>query len=174
MEGTVMNAFDATRTGLGSESKPSSGFGPSQRCETSYPLESKLARVGLYATRADPDRWLAWANSISILFLLVEIVGSTPATVSIGRPRLLTRSVPPWLNRSRHPRRPSPSHRTQPPQNDQEQPDSHQVVVVTPEAPNITFSVPTVGNLLAPIGLAQAPPVAELRPAVPFGACPRR
>jgi protein TonB len=45
-------------------------------------------------------------------------------------------------------------------------------VVITPEAPNITFSVPTVGNLVAPLGLAQAPPVAELRPVVPLRSVP--
>ena len=58
MEGTVMNAFDATRTGLGSESKPSSGFGPSRRCDQ-LPLGIRAGPGWLYAPGPTPtDGWL--------------------------------------------------------------------------------------------------------------------
>ena len=53
------------------------------RLALGYELNSELARVGLHATESDPDRKLAWVNSICIFFLLIGIVGSTPAAIRI-------------------------------------------------------------------------------------------
>lgn len=36
---------------------------------------------------------------------------------------------------------------------------------MTPNSPAINFSVPTIGNVLVPNAIAQAPPIAPLRPA---------
>src|ERR1035438_2809308 len=49
----------------------------------SYELSSELARIGLHAVEVDPDRKLAWVNSVCILFLLIGIVGSRPASIRI-------------------------------------------------------------------------------------------
>src|ERR1039458_7605424 len=53
------------------------------RLSHSYELSSELARTGLRAVEADPDRKLAWVNSVCILFLLIGLVGSRPAEIRI-------------------------------------------------------------------------------------------
>ena len=60
-----MNVLDANRTELG------------------YELRSELARSLLHATERDPNRTLAWVNSICLLFLLIGVAGSKPAAVSV-------------------------------------------------------------------------------------------
>src|ERR1039458_1599890 len=55
----------------------------SHRLARGYELSSVLARIGLHAVEADPDRKLAWVNSVCILFLLIGIVGSRPASIRI-------------------------------------------------------------------------------------------
>jgi protein TonB len=137
-----------------------------------YELNSELARIALHAFEADPDRKLAWVNSICILFLLIGMVGSRPASVTI-------KPLPPMeeVNAALvEPLPPPPQVQTdqqnQEPPNDQEQPDTPRVVVVTLDTPTINFSVPTIGNVLVPSAIAQAPPVAPLRPVAPVHKLP--
>ncbi len=132
-----------------------------------YELHSELARVGLHATESDPDRKLAWVNSICILFLLIGIGGSRPASIRI-------KPLPPIEEVSAaivEPLPPPPQDQPEPQkqeqQNDQEQPDTPQVVVVTLNSPTINFSVPTIGNVLVPNAIAQAPPPAPLKTVAP-------
>ena len=126
-----MNVLDANRTELG------------------YALESELARTSLHATDRDPDRRLAWVNSICSLFLLIGVMGSRPASIRI-------KPLPPAEVGSAaivEPLPPPPqtaSEQTSQAQSDQATPDTPQVVVVTPAAPSISFAVPTIGNLLVP------------------------
>jgi protein TonB len=139
----------------------------SHRLALGYELNSELARAGLHAAESDPDRKLAWVNSICILFLLVGIVGSRPASIRI-KPLPPVEEVnaaiveplppPPQVQSDRQ---------NQEQQNDQEQPDTPQVVVVTLDTPSVNFSVPTIGNLLVPNAIAKAPPVVPLRPVAP-------
>jgi protein TonB len=132
-----------------------------------YGLNSELARFGLHAAEADPDQRLAWTNSICILLLLIGILGSSPASIRI-KPlppveevnAAIVEPLPPPPQAQSDERNPEP-------QNDQEQPDTPQVVVVTLEFPAINFSVPTIGNLLVPNAIAKAPPVAPLKPVAP-------
>ncbi len=133
------------------------------RLSRGYELNSELAWIGLHATDADPNRKLAWVNSICILFLLIGIAGSRPASIRI-------KPLPPIEEVSAaivEPLPPPPQvqsdQQNQEQQNDQEQPDTPQVVVVTLESPTINFSVPTIGNLLVPNAIATAPPVAPLK-----------
>jgi len=139
----------------------------SDRLSGAYELNSELARTGLHATEADPDRKLAWVNSICTLFLLIGIVGSQPASIRI-------KPLPPIEEVNAaivEPLPPPPQVRSDQKkleqQNEQEQPDTPQVVVVTLDAPSINFSVPTIGNVLVPNAIAQAPPVAPLKPVAP-------
>jgi TonB family protein len=132
-----------------------------------YELNSELTRVGLHATESDADRKLAWVNSVCILFLFIGIAGSRPASVRI-KPLPPGEEVNAAIVEPLPPPPPVQSdQQNQERQNDQEQPDTPQVVVVTLESPTITFSVPTIGNVLVPAGLAQAPPVAPLKPVAP-------
>ena len=146
----------------------------SHRLALGYELNSELARAGLHAAESDPDRKLAWVNSICILFLLIGIVGSRPASIRI-------KPLPPIEEVNAaivEPLPPPPQvqsdRQNQEQQNDQEQPDTPQVVVVTLDTPTINFSVPTIGNLLVPNAIAKAPPVVPLKqPVAPCATCPR-
>ena len=133
------------------------------RLSHGYELSSELARIGLHAVEADPERKLAWVNSVCILFLLIGIVGSRPASIQI-------KPLPPVEEVSAaivEPLPPPPQvqsdQQKQEQQNDQEQPDTPQVVVVTLDTPAINFSVPTIGNLLVANAIAKAPPVAPMK-----------
>ena len=138
---------------------------------TEYKLESELARLGLRAAERDPNRKLAWVNSICILFLLIGVFGSKPASIRI-------KPLPPVEEVSAtivEPLPPPPQTQSAPQtqeQNNQEQLDTPQVVVVTPESPTINFSVPTIGNLLVPNAIAQAPPVVPLKQVAPLRSQP--
>jgi protein TonB len=128
-----------------------------------YELHSELAWVGLHATDRDPNRKLAWVNSIGILFLLIGIAGSRPASIRI-KPLPPIEEVNAAIVEPLPPPPQVKSDQQNPePQNDQEQRDTPQVVVVTLESPSINFSVPTIGNLLVPNAIATAPPVAPLK-----------
>ncbi|MGH7866956.1 MAG: energy transducer TonB, partial [Candidatus Dormibacteraceae bacterium] len=141
------------------------------RTELGYELESELARASVHAVERDPNRKLAWVNSICILFLFIGALGSKPASDRI-KPlppveevsAAIVEPLPP-------PPQPLTTQQTQE-QNNQEQVDTPQVVVVTPEAPSINFSVPTIGNLVVPSTVAQAPPVAPLKQVAPLRSQP--
>jgi len=127
----------------------------------SYKLTDELGRLCLPAGR-DPNRRLAWVNSICILFLAVGILGAQSTVFRLKPvPGLPEESVPVVVE----PLTPPP---TQTPEQlqptDEPRPESPQVVVVTPDAPSINFAVPTIGNLVTPTALASAPPLAPLRP----------
>ena len=138
------------------------------RAAREYRLESELARVGLHAAERDADRKVAWVNSICILFLLIGVVGSRPATIRI-KPlppssevnAAIVEPLPP-------PPQPPPDAQQQQEQTSDSAPDTPQVVVVTQPSPSINFAIPTVGNLLVPAAIAQAPPRVELKPVTPL------
>ena len=132
-----------------------------------YELISELARVGLRATEADPDKRLAWVNSICILFLLIGVAGSRPASIRIKPLSPVEEVAAAIVEPLPLPPQAQSEQQNLEQQNDQEQPDTPQVVVVTPETPAINFSVPTIGNLVVPNNIAKAPPVAPLKPVTP-------
>lgn len=143
---------------------------PASSAEPSYSLESELARSALHATDRDPERKLSWVNSVCIVFLLIGIVGSKPATLKL-RPlppvEVVTATIveplpPPPVSAAAQPQE----------QSHDDAPDTPQVVVVTPAAPNISFSVPTIGNLVVPNAIAQAPPVVPLQSVTPLRSAP--
>jgi len=137
------------------------------RATPSYELESELSRVSLHATDRDPNRKLAWVNSICILFFLIGVFGSKPASIRI-RPLAPVEEVTAAVVEPLPPPPQARSEQKAPEQNNQEQVDTPQVVVVTPEAPSINFSVPTIGNLVVPNAVAQAPPVSALNQVAPL------
>jgi hypothetical protein len=53
-----------------------------------------------------------------------------------------------------------------------EESETPAVVVVTSDQPAIIFPVPTMGNLVVPTALAQAPPARPLEPAAPLPSVP--
>ena len=132
-----------------------------------YQLRDELARLCLPAAHRDPNRKLAWINSTCLLFLLIGTLGAKPTPVSIRPVPPLEQAVPVVVEPPPPPPRVITPENQPQDQNDQEQPDSPQVVVVTPESPTIAFSVPTIGNLVVPNAIATAPPLLPLQPMVP-------
>jgi periplasmic protein TonB len=130
----------------------------------SYHLKSDLAQACLPRPQGHSQRTLAWVNSICFLFLLVALSGA--------RPRLPTpKSVPPLDQPVPIIIQPLPQ--TPPPQATQptkeettdDKTPAPRVVVVTPNSPAISFSMPTIGNVVVPNAIAQPPPVASLQAA---------
>ncbi|SPE61504.1 TonB family protein [Verrucomicrobia bacterium] len=132
---------------------------------------ARLPRFCLPAPKRDPERTLAWTNSICTLILLIGIFGAKSAAMRI-------RPLPPVQDTSAvlvEPLPPPPSAPAAPQQQDQsdeEKSDAPQVVVVTPNAPSISFSVPTIGNLVVPNAVAVAPPSVPLKQVEPLHAQP--
>lgn len=119
-------------------------------------LKSELARFCLPAANRDANRKLAWVNSICILFLVIGVTGARSAAIQIKTPPPLEQVIPAIIE----PLTPPPPTEVKPQEEEQsdEKPEVPQVVVVTPNAPNINFSVPTLGNVVVPNAVAVAPP----------------
>ena len=137
-----------------------------------YELTSELARLGLAASRPqDRDRRLAWVNSVSILFLLIGVFGYKGGSAWSRPLPPMEEVVPAVVEPLPPPPQTAAAEQTQD-QTDQEKPDAPQVVVVTVDSPAINFSVPTIGNLVVPNAVAQAPPVAPLKAVAPLRRTP--
>ncbi|HEX3626139.1 MAG TPA: TonB family protein [Verrucomicrobiae bacterium] len=127
--------------------------------QTSYGLKSELARYCLSSERRDTNLKLAWVNSICILFLLIGIVGARRGIISIRNVPPIRQIVPVVVMP-----RTLPSQATVPQK--KEQPRQNQparIFVALPSAPNISFSVPTIGTLVGSANLASAPPLNPLQ-----------
>ena len=135
----------------------------SKRTEQGYAVDSELARLCLPAARRDSDKHLAWMNSICFLFLAIGVFGK-PASARIEPlpepdeiiPTMLEPVVPP----------PPKAVQELTPALDvlPERMEATQLVVVTPDSPQIQFAVPTIGNLVAPVALSAAPPLTSRMP----------
>ena len=135
--------------------------------EKKYELDSELAQSLMLAADSDPTRKLAWVNSVCILILLIGIFGSKPASIEVRRlppieeisSAIVEPLPPPPQTQAEHQPRE---------QNNQQAADTPQVVIVTPESPTINFAVPTIGNLVVPHSIAQAPPIAPMKRVEPL------
>jgi len=131
--------------------------------EQTYELRSDLARVCLPDVQEHPERALAWTNSVCALFLLVAWSGLASKLPIPKPPPPLEQPVPIIIQPL-----PPPPAQTMPEKQEESTEDktaTARVVVVTPESPAINFSVPTIGNVIVPNAVAQAPPVTPLRAA---------
>jgi protein TonB len=129
-----------------------------------YELKSELAQFSLSGPAEDFNRKLTWVNSICALVLLIGLFGDRSGWIKIKALPPLEESVPVMVEPLPPPPQP-PAQAQSHDQTDQEKPDTPQVVVVTLPTPAISFSVPTIGNLIAPAALAKAPPLNPLQPA---------
>lgn len=128
--------------------------------QTSYGLRSELARYCLSSERRDANLKLAWVNSICILFLVIGIVGARRGIISIRNVPPIRQVVPVVvMPRTLPPQTVAPQKREQPPQQNQ----PARVFVALPNAPNISFSVPTIGTLVGSANMASAPPLHPLQ-----------
>lgn len=125
---------------------------------TGYALSDELARYCLPETSRDPNRKLAWTNSICVLFLTIGFFGSREAANFTKPPPRVEESVPTIVE----PVKPPPATDVQIVQaTDQSQSVTPAVVAVSIDTPAINFAVPTVGNVIVPTALAQAPTVPQ-------------
>ncbi len=133
-------------------------------------LKSELAQFCLPASNRDPNRRLAWVNSICILFLLIGLAGGGNVAVKIISPPPLEEVVPTIFEPLPPP--PATADQSKPEESTEPKPESPQVVVVTPDAPSINFSVPTIGNLVVPNAVAIAPPAEPTKTLTPLKTVP--
>jgi periplasmic protein TonB len=126
---------------------------------TTYELKSELARYCLPAQSQDANLKLAWVNSICILFLIIGVAGARRGIISIKNLQPIREVVPVVvIPQTLPPQAVAPQKREQP----QQQNAPARVFVALPNAPNVNFSVPTIGNIVAPGALASAPPLDPL------------
>jgi hypothetical protein len=53
------------------------------RTSPGYELKDELARLCLTTARREPERKLAWVNSVCILFLLIGVFGARQGVIAI-------------------------------------------------------------------------------------------
>jgi TonB family protein len=131
-----------------------------------YHLKSELARVCLPAPAKKASRRLAWANSISFLFLLIGAVGA--------QSRLPNQRILPPLEQPA-PIIVEPLPQVSPPadakpteqQTDDTKTETPHIQTVTIDTPAINFSVPTPGSLLVPLAAAMAPAEIAMKQSAP-------
>ncbi|HEY1789845.1 MAG TPA: energy transducer TonB [Verrucomicrobiae bacterium] len=127
---------------------------------TSYGLKSELARYCLPSENPDANLKFAWVNSICILFLIIGIFGARRGIISIRNVPPIREIVPVVvMPRTLPPQTAVPQKKEQP----QQQNQPARVFVALPNAPNINFSVPTIGTLVGSSDLASAPPLNPLQ-----------
>jgi periplasmic protein TonB len=114
-----------------------------------YELKDELARFCLSTARREPERKLAWANSVCILFLLIGILGARQGAISIKPVPPIRQEIPVVVLPT-----------VLPPQALAPKPEQSQtinqprVLVVLPTAPNVNFGIPTIGTLVTDVALA--------------------
>jgi TonB family protein len=128
--------------------------------KSGYELKDELARLCLPSANRDHNQRFAWVNSICLLFLIIGLVGAKRAPGFVGPPPPKQEIVPAIIEPLPPP--PATTEAPKPAQPDQNKP-APRVVAVTINSPAINFAVPTVGNLVVPESLAQAPPAALLK-----------
>jgi TonB family protein len=122
-------------------------------------LRDELSRYCLPQATRDPNRKLAWTNSVCILFLLIGILGWRHAPGFVEPPPPAGEAVPVMVEPLT-----APPTETQPQeQTETDKSEAPQVVAVSLNTPAINFSVPTIGNLVVPSALAKAPPDVALK-----------
>src|SRR5580692_6191235 len=133
----------------------------------SYQLKSDLARVCLPAPGRAVPRRLAWANSISLLFLLIGVAGSQSRLPALKPVPPMEQPVP-IIVEPLPPVAPTATETKETDQqNEDDKPQAPQIQIVTLETPAISFAVPTPGSLLVPMSVAPTPVDVPLKRAAP-------
>jgi TonB family protein len=128
--------------------------------QTSYELKSGLARYSLTPGGLEGNLKLAWVNSICILFLLIGILGARRGVISIKTVPPIREAVPVVVVPLTLPPPTAVPQKKEQPREESQQP---RVYVALPNTPNVNFSVPTIGTIVAPGVMASAPPLNPLQ-----------
>ena len=128
-------------------------------------LPDDLPRYCLEPDVAEAKQLLAWVNSICLAFLIIGIMGLKPPTLDITRRRPSQEEAVPTVI---EPLITAVQTATPDSAESMNEKTSEEAagVAVTVDSPAVAFSVPTVGNVLVSIGMAQAPPAHPMQGAV--------
>ena len=137
------------------------------RAAPAYELKDELARLCLPSASRDANLKLAWVNSVCILFLLIGIVGARRGLIAIKPAPPIEEVIPVVVEPLTLPPQETDGAKTKP-RRRQTMTRRASRSSFRP-APNISFSVPTIGSLVVPANLASAPPLEPLRTAVQIG-----
>jgi len=125
-----------------------------------YELKDDLARLCLSTARREPERKLAWVNSVCILFLLIGILGARQGAISIKPVPPIRQEIPIVVQPAVLPPQ------AVAPKPEQAQPiNQPRVLVALPDAPNVNFGIPTVGTLVTDVALAAPRQQSQPQPA---------
>ncbi len=138
---------------------------PAQPIQEEGSVSNELVRLCLPNALKDPDRSLAWLNSICALFLLVGLMGSQWSRIDIPPVPVLPQAVPVV----EEPANLAPEAAAAPKMDNVLPQALPSVPVVVPNLPELHFSVPTIGVLASPSTLAAAPVIEPLQTATQIG-----
>ena len=131
-----------------------------------------LTRFCFGPAAGEPPRVLAWVNSLCAAILLIGLLGLRPRPIPIHRPPTpATEAVATLIEPAVTPLQPLTADEPGDGRGDP-RPAGGTRVAVTLDTPAVVFAVPTVGNVLVPASLAQAPPANPLHGVAPLSAAP--
>ena len=128
-----------------------------------------LVRFCLEPDTAETKRALAWVNAICLAYLAIGLIGLRPPPIYVLKRPLPTEEAAPVVIEPliSTVQQISPDSTEEAP-SEQTTEESAPGVAVTADSSAVAFSVPTVGNVLVPLNMAQAPPAHPMQPAVPI------
>jgi protein TonB len=123
-----------------------------------YELKDELARQCLSTARREPERKLAWLNSVCLMFLLIGIFGARQGAISIAKVPPIRQIVPVVVQPpAAPPQQIAPKSAPPAPNN------TPRILVALPDAPDVNFGIPTAVSLVVPAALASSPQIAPVR-----------
>jgi periplasmic protein TonB len=127
-----------------------------------------LPRFCLEQDPVESKKTLAWVNSICLVYLIIGFIGLKPPPIVINkRPEAQEEAVPvlvePLVTAV-----PTVTAESTPEQVEASREESGAGVAVVMDSPAVAFSVPTVGNVLVPLSMAQAPPAHPMQATTPI------
>jgi protein TonB len=133
-----------------------------------------LSRYCLENDGFDSRRALAWTNSICLAFLLIGLLGVKQPALDVNRKPVIVEDAVPTVIEPIEPAVPTITAEV----SSEESAGSGTgagveggpIVAVTVDSAAVAFAVPTVGNVLVPLGLSQAPPPQPMQAVAPVGA----
>jgi TonB family protein len=128
-----------------------------------YQLKSELARFCLPAPERVASRRLAWANSISVLFLIIGVAGEQSRLPKLRVVPPLEQPAPIIIEPLPPVTQPAVDQKETEQQNDEDKQVRPQIQAVTLDTPAINFAVPTPGTLLVPMAVAPTPPEVSMK-----------
>ena len=132
-------------------------------------LDNDLPRFCLELDPAESKRALAWVNSICLVYVIIGIVGLKAPAIDINKRPISQEEATPVVIEPLITAVQQISPDSNPDEAIVEKPPEEGVgVAVVLDSPAVAFSVPTVGNVLVPMSMAQAPPAHPMQGVVPI------